>query len=231
MWTFLKTKRITILALLAGLAYAFMFFNSFASEWDDWQLSFNQKSLSAKYNKWGDVIGYNPVEMESYRFSVEPIKGFASFPDSLVNLATNQVIKAKYREMIVIGPATKTPTSSKIQNVFIVILAFLMLVASIGIPIHFYKLIGLLQKGFIFERKSIHLLRWLGFQLLFIYLAGILFLYLEHQISCSLFRFSDYEIAMGKMDPIWLFLGIVVLLLAEVFSKALSLKEDQELTI
>ena len=56
MWTFLKTKRITILALLSGISYAFLFFSSFANELDDWKLSFNNKALGAEYNKWGDVV-------------------------------------------------------------------------------------------------------------------------------------------------------------------------------
>jgi hypothetical protein len=87
MLTFFKTKKIPILALLAGMTYAFMIFNLFSSDWDSWQMFFNEKELGAKYNKWGDVIGYKPIEC--YTLFVKPKNGFTSFPDSLLNLKTN----------------------------------------------------------------------------------------------------------------------------------------------
>ena len=217
-----------ILAIMAGLTYAFLMVNTFASEWDVWQISFNEKALGAKYNKWGDVIGHHPVESNGLR--VKPTNGFASFPDSLVNLADNQTLKVQYREMIVLGPPTKPlPLNWRFH---MVALSFLiLLIVSIRIPIHFYKLIGLIKREFIYERKTIHLLRWLGLELLIIYFLGLLLLYLFHPIASSLFRFSQYELVRESMDPIWLFLGIIVLLIAEILSKALFLKEEQELTI
>ena len=228
MWKYFKTKKLTILALLAGLTYAFMMVNSFASEWDIWQISFNEKALGAEYNKWGDVIGHHPIE--SHLFLVKPTIGFASFPDSLVNLVDNQTIKAQYREMVVLVPPSK-PKFSTGELIVLIFLVIILFIVSIRIPIHFYKFIGLIKRELIYERKSIQLLRWLGFELLINYLGGFLIIYMFHQIVRSLFRFSDYEIAMGSMDPIWLFLGIVVLLIAEILSKGLAIREEQELTI
>lgn len=228
MWTYLKTKKLTILAILAGLTYAFMIVNSFAQEWDYWQISFNEKTLGEVYNKWGDVIGQKPVE--SYGFPIRSKNGFASFPDSLVNLVNHQTIKAKYNGVYVLVPRSKPELSTQV-NIIMTLLAFILLVVSIRIPIHFYKLIGLIKKEFIFERKSIGLLRWLSFELLIIYFGGILILYFGQQINSSSFRFSNYEIQMGSMDPIWLFLGIIVLLIAEILSKGLAIREEQELII
>ena len=228
MWTYLKTKKLTILALLVGLTYAFLIVNTFTSEWDDWQIAFNTKALGAEYNKWGDVIGHHPVE--SYCFPLKSKKGFTSFPDSLVNLVSHQTIKAKYNEVYVIAYPSKTEISVG-ASILMTILSLIFIIVSIGIPIHFYKIISLIKRGFIFERKSIHLLRWLGLELLIIYIGGVLFLYLNHQIECSQFSFSEYEIVMKSMDPIWIFLGIVVFLIAEILSKALTIKEEQELTV
>lgn len=229
MWTIFKTKRLSILAILAGLTYAFMIVNVFSSDWDFWQMSFNRGVLSAEYNKWGDVIGHTPVE--SYEFFVKSKNGFASFPDSLVNLKSNQTIKAKYAEMSVLVPTSNSYTSPLVSEIFLGLLAILICIVFIRIPIHFYKLIGLIKKEFIFEQKCIRLLRWLGLELLVVYFGSVLGVYLNHQINCSLFSFSEYELVMELIDPIWLLLGIVVLLIAEIFSKALVLKEEQELTI
>jgi len=228
MWKYILTKKLTILSILAGLTYLFLIVNTFTSEWDDWQIAFNTKALGADYNKWGDVIGHHPVE--SYHFSIKSKKGFTSFPDSLVNLVSNQTIKAKYNEVYVLASPLK-PEISKLVSIFMTLLSFIFLIVSIGIPIHFYKIISLIKRDFIFERKIIYLLRWLGLELLIIYIVMVLLLYLIHQIEYSQFSFSEYEIVMKSIDPIWIFLGIVVFLIAEILSKALTIKEEQELTV
>jgi hypothetical protein len=53
MWTYFETKKLSILAILAGLTYAFMIVNLFSSDWDSWQMSFSRRALGAEYNKWG----------------------------------------------------------------------------------------------------------------------------------------------------------------------------------
>lgn len=214
--------------MLAGLSYFFLIVNTFTSEWDDWQIAFNTKALGAQYNKWGDVIGQHPVE--SYHFSIKAKKGFTSFPDSLVNLVSNQTIKAKYNEVYVIASPSK-PVISKGEFMSYTLLSLIFLIVSIRIPIHFYKIISLIKRDFIFERKIIYLMRWLGLELLIIYIVMVLLLYLNYHIEYSQFSFSEYEIVMKSMDPIWIFLGIVVLMIAEILSKALIIKEEQELTV
>jgi hypothetical protein len=228
MGTYFRTKKLTILAILAGLTYAFLIVNTFTQEWDYWQISFNERTLGEVHNRWGDVIGQKPVE--STPLLIKSINGFTSFPDSLVNLVNHQTLKAQYGQVILLGP----PIKPKFSTGALFILTFLVLIlfiVSIRIPIHFYKFIGMIKRELIYERKSIHLLRWIGLELLVNYLGGFLILYIFHQIVSSQFHFSNYEIKMGSMDPIWLFLGIVVLLLAEILSKGLALREEQELTI
>jgi|GEM_PF-1057087 len=226
-----KTSRITILAILAGLTYSFLIFSTFVEGWDDFRRGWHEGEKIAKYNKWGDVIRYEPSETESYNFSVKPKKGFLNYPDSLVNLNTNHAIQTTYKEMIVLGPKSNSTETPFVLKIILFLLGSSILIALIRIPIHFYKLIGLIKNEIIFELRSISLLRWLGIELFLVYFAGILVLYFDHQINSSLFSFSDYEIVMGKMDPIWLLLGIISLLVAEVLSKAMLLKEEQDLTI
>ncbi|HEY3369942.1 MAG TPA: DUF2975 domain-containing protein [Prolixibacteraceae bacterium] len=228
MWTYFKTKRLNVLAILAGLTYAFLIVNSFASEWNVWQVSFNEKTLGEVHNKWGDVVDQKPVE--STPLLIKAIDGYTSFPDSMVNLVNHQTFKAQYGQVILLGPPIK-PKFSMGEIFVLSFLLILLFVVSIRIPIHFYKFIGMIKRELIYERKSISLLRWIGLELLVNYLGGYLILYMFHQFVNSQFYFSNYEIKMGSMDPIWLFLGIVVLLLAEMLSKGLALREEQELTI
>ena len=46
-----------------------------------------------------------------------------------------------------------------------------------------------------------------------------------------MFDFADYTIQREPTDLIWLLLGIVVLLFAEILSKGSKIQEEQDLTI
>lgn len=231
MWTFLKTKKLSILVILAGLTYAFLIFSSFAEGWDDMQRGWHEGNKVAEYNKWGDVIRYKPSETESYILTLKAKKGFDSYPDSLLNLKLNQAVQTKYSEMVVLGPKSDSKSQGFVFKLFALLFAAVFFIVLIRIPIHFYKLISLIKKEIIFELEAVRKLRWLGFELLLIYVAGNLVLYLSHREACYLFSFTNYEIVMPVMDPIWLLLGIVSFLMAEILSKAIMLKEEQELTI
>jgi len=231
MWNKIKARRITILALLAGFAYAFLIFSSFAEGWDDFQRGWQEAGPSAVYNKWGDVIRYKPNETESYILKVKAKNGFNCYPDSLINLKTNVAVQTKFSEMLVLGPKSDSTKTSFLLKIILFFIGVAIFVALIRVPVHFYKLIGRIKNEIIFEIRSIKLLRWLGAELLFIYFAGSLALFQIHFEANSLFSFSNYKIVMPIMDPIWLLLGIVSFLLAEILSKASLLKEDQDLTI
>jgi hypothetical protein len=53
----------------------------------------------------------------------------------------------------------------------------------------------------------------------------------NYKINCSLFSFAEYDLVMDSMDGILLLFGIILLIIAEILSKAQALKEEQELTI
>jgi hypothetical protein len=59
----------------------------------------------------------------------------------------------------------------------------------------------------------------------------MLYNYLTYKRNCQLFDFNGYTLKIDSVDPIWLLLGIVVLLIAEIISRGNALKEEQELTI
>ena len=99
------------------------------------------------------------------------------------------------------------------------------------IPFHFYRLIALIHRNIIFDKAIIRLIRWLGVDLLVIYFGNVLYNYISYRINNSVFSFAQYDIGMSSTDAIWLLFGVVVLLTAEILSRALAIKEEQELTI
>lgn len=228
MWTLFKTKKLSTLAILAGLTYAFLIISTFVDGWDDFQTGFHDGAQTAKYNSNGKDSENKPLD--SYSFLVKSKNGFASYPDSLVNLKSNTTIKSKCQKVIVLS-SSDSHSSTRIYNFLMSIFGFLIFANYILIPIQFYRLMGLIQKNILFERENIRLLRWLGIELLIVYFGNVLFNYMSHQMDCSLFSFSEYEIVMESADGIWLLFGIVALLIAEIFTKALVIKEEQELTI
>lgn len=228
MLKYFKTNRLAILSILAGMTYVFLIVTTFTSDWDGWKITFNERALGAEYNKWGDVVGHHPVE--SHELYIRAKNGYASFPDSLVNLSDNQVIKARYNYVTVLTSPKEfkhsTPTA-----IITTVLLFMIVVSLILIPIHFYKLIGLIKKDIIFDRFNVRLIRKLGVELLFVYVGVMFILYLHHQETSTQFKFSDYEVVAETMDPIWILLSIIAFIIAEILSKAVTLKEEQELTI
>lgn len=221
MWNYFKKQKIGIFSILVGLTYAFLVGNSFIDSWDyvkpiiqGWQ-SADPKTAAS------DV----------HFLTLRPKDGIKNFPDSLVNFKTNQTVRVQCRKIFVLTPPSNTKST---PTALYFVLALLYLIAFVRIPYHLYKILGLMKSNRIFDRKNIRLLRWLGAELLTIYCVSALniglssYLFSSHSIPVNL---SNYDIVKSSVDPIWLLLGVIALLIAEIFSKAMVLKEEQELTI
>ncbi len=222
MATIFKTKRLSILTLLAGLTYAFLVISSFVIGADDFKRGYEGATKSDVYVSSGNNPDY-------YYLNLKP-KNVSNLTDSLVNMKDNRVIRLMSNSVITID-SYKLSTSAKWYQAFQIILAFLLLIIYITIPIHFYRFIILINENVFFEKENISLLRRLGFELLIVYFGNVLYNFTNYKINSSLFSFSEYKLVMDYFDGIWLLFGIVVLLIAEILAKALILKEDQKLTI
>ena len=222
MKTIFKTKRLSILTILAGLTYAFLVISSFIDGTDD----FKRGLEGARENNMKNSLGKS---QDYYYLNLKP-KIANNFPDSLVNTKDNKEIRLISNSVITIE-SYDLPTSAKWYQAFQILLFFLLLIIYIVIPIQFYRFISLINENIFFEKENIRLLRWLGFELLIVYFGNVLYNFTDYKINSSLFSFSEYKLVMDYFDGIWLLFGIVVLLIAEILSKALALKEEQELTI
>ncbi|HLN75052.1 MAG TPA: DUF2975 domain-containing protein [Prolixibacteraceae bacterium] len=224
---YFKTKKLNLLATLLGLTYGFLFANTIINDWDNLKRSFMEGVESTYTNN-------NPFKGEARRnhyMVLSQKKGAFNYPDSLVNLANHTTVKTINKSVIAFESSGSGTKYFKWYDSMFHLLPLFVFVFYVMIPFHFTKLLGRIKKNLIFERDNIRLIRWLGVELLIIYFGNVLFNYINYKANASTFKFADYEIGMDSMDAIWLLFSIVVLLVAEILSKALELKEEQELTI
>ena len=112
------------------------------------------------------------------------------------------------------------------------VMLFLAAAALIAILVLFLKLIVRVNKGRVFEWKNVRLLRWLG-SIIFIasLLTTLLQIYgasvINEQFAVNGFK-PDYFSYVSVME---LTVGLVALIVAEIFAVGLKMKEEQELTI
>lgn len=224
MKNYFRTKKLNILAILAGLTYAFMVVNTFVNDWDDFLLGFREGYEAAdKSNRLSEC-----EPNRNYHLLLRTKNDVFSYPDSIINQKDHVFLKTKNEEVIVLNPKSNY---SLWYGFFMGVIVCVVSITYLVIPFHFYTFIGWIKKNVIFERENIRLIRCLGIELLIIYFGNVMFNFLNYKKHLSLFSFSEYEIQMDSMDAIWLLFGIVVLLVAEILSRAIALKEEQELTI
>lgn len=220
MWSYFKNQKISILTLLAGLIYAFMVVSSFWENRDDFLRGWHEADSAEK-----------SVFYSSYFLTISPKNGFASYPDSLLNMTNKQSVRTCNQKIIALAPNKLRSTTSRWYNALCNILMLMIVTTYVVIPFHFFRFMSLIKKNIFFEKENIRLLRRLGTELVIVYFGMVLFNFLNYKLNASLFSFSEYQLKMDSIDSIWLLFGIVVVLIAEILSKAKVLKEEQELTI
>lgn len=225
-----KPKKLVLLSILAGLIYLFMMGSSLLSEWDDFQLGYWEGFDGASVVDSEDPLKCSLSEV--FFFYVLPKKGVESFPDKISNLKNNSAINIRHSEFKASVPKkTITKGTTFFYYFFSGLTPFLMMIICLIIPIQFYKVINSITKEVIFEKENIRRIRLIGISLILFYFLYFFYNFLNFKRNSQLFEFSDYTLKMDSVDAIWLMLGIVVLLIAEIISRGKALKEEQELTI
>lgn len=175
----------------------------------------------------------NKMEENVYFLNFLPKQSFLSFPDSMVNSVNNEIVRFRSHYIKAKVSFNKTQLEKvkkyKIaENILIIISLFFI----IYIPILFFKFIFSLMGEVIFNKRNIKILRRLGLSLILFYVAFYAFYWCSFKINETLFDFANYKITTGfDAQIIWVLLGIIVLLFAEILSKGSILQEEQDLTI
>jgi hypothetical protein len=213
-----KTK-LTLLSILAILAYCLLLLSSIVDGWDDFKLGFKE--------------GFKDTPKKEFYFvDMKAKQGFASFPDSIANIKTGDKVNIRYDKAQL--KATIVPIHGKSLFIYELIESLLALVIffiGIYIPVLFFKLMSTLYLEVVFDEKNIRYIQKIGILLLLFYVVYFIFNYISYLVNISLFTFSNYTIQREPTDIVWILLGIVVLLFAEIVSKGSKIQEEQDLTI
>jgi len=213
-----KTK-LTLLSILAILAYCLLLLSSIVDGWDDFKLGFKE--------------GFKDTPKKEFYFvDMKAKQGFASFPDSIINIKTGDKVNIRYDKAQL--KATIVPIQGKSLFIYELIESLLALVIffiGIYIPVLFFKLMSTLYFEVVFDKKNIRYIQKIGILLLLFYVVYFIFNYISYLVNISLFNFSNYTIQRESTDIVWILLGIVVLLFAEIVSKGSKIQEEQDLTI
>ena len=153
---------------------------------------------------------------------------FSQLQDSVYNVKTNSYVPAMYGQLVVSVPVEKNFQSMLIAFA----IQMLGIVASVIAVIMFIKLIVSINRSLIFDWRNVRRLRWLGIMLILHYLCGLLpFLMAGWELE-AVFALRGYTLHQSSLASILtLVLGIVSLIVAEVFAIGLKMKEEQDLTI
>jgi hypothetical protein len=106
-----------------------------------------------------------------------------------------------------------------------------MFAVYVYIPFQFYGLMKTMHKEIFFELRNKKRFNNIGIALLTVYLAELLVNYLHFHIHNSLFAFDDYTIIKEPTNVIWLILSMLSMIIAEMISRGVKIKEEQELTV
>ncbi|MDO5665714.1 MAG: DUF2975 domain-containing protein [Bacteroidia bacterium] len=221
--------KLIALSVLAIIAYGFMIVYTVARDMDDFYTGYDRGSSQAMLEN--DEIE-TPLK-DVYYLNLKPKAGHRSFPDSIQNLTTNTYTHFR-SHYIKAETAFDSGLTQKIIRYQIAqgVVSFLMMILMFWIPILFFRFIASLMNEIIFDHKNIRMLRRLGFIILTFYAGYFIFEWCSLKMNRILFEFENYKIVFSNdAQFIWVVIGIVVLLFAEILSRGNKLKEEQELTI
>ena len=211
-----KTK-LTALSVLATLAYCLLLFSSFTEGLDDFKLGFQE--------------GYS-FKLQTYFVDLKAKKSISSFPDSLTNIKTGEKVNIRYNKAQVRAAVIPLPENSiGMFQLIETLISFISIFIVIYIPILFFKLMKTLMHEVVFDKKNIRYLRKIAVLLIAYYIVDFITNYISYRMNVSLFDFIDYKILREPTDIIWLLLGVVLLLFAEILTKGSKIQEEQDLTI
>lgn len=230
------------LVWLAGIAFGFMIVISFINEFDDCKMGFYSGSasyiadnqLADSIKSGSDTVGDTEFRIapDVYFIKLAPKESVFSFPDSIENIKTKNKISTRYFRMKAALPISVVlPSKVKVYDGFQQFLSLVIAAMYIFLIVKLLVLLSSLKQEIVFDKNNIRQLRLMGIALILIYVFMSFFNYLSFLVSNILFEFEHYKILYDKADTIHLFLGVVILIVAEMINRGMKLKHENELTI
>ena len=183
----------------------------------------------------GFRAGMNYVDNKEQFQKTNNMKSIALFPDNFANLKdsvynekTGEFVPAIYGKLVV---SVNTPVNIWLK--FITMMCnFIGIFTMIFSVVFFAKLIIAINKSRIFDWKNVRRLRWLGAILILNFICSAFPAYISAYELSGVFSISGYSVNLsGLVSKLTLVLGLVALIVGEVFAIGLKMKEEQDLTI
>ncbi|RCW36125.1 DUF2975 domain-containing protein [Marinilabilia salmonicolor] len=222
-------RKITFLSVIAGVLYVWMLIFPVWDEWEDAKSGFLRGCGVEGYENQEGLVRDSLFEVFYVR--VTPEESVMFFPEN-IQLEGGENVDSSYSLMKIALP-DEVVRKAKINAMEILqgIISLIMLVLYLMLPFRFFGLISYLQNGYFFDRRNVRLIRQMSWMIIGLYLCDYLFKHLSWKINLTLFDLKDYAIVQIASDPLWLVIGVVALLLAEVFAQGVLLEEERKLTI
>lgn len=153
---------------------------------------------------------------------------FAGLKDSVYNEKSGEFVPAIYGKLIV---SVDTPINLwfKFASMLCHFVGIFTMIFSV---VFFFKLIAAINKSNIFSWKNVRRLRWLGAILILNFVCEALPAYIFAYELSDAFSIPGYSLNLsGLVSKLTLTLGLVSLIVGEVFAIGLRMKEEQDLTI
>ena len=164
---------------------------------------------------------------ESYAINVIP-SDLTKFPDSVFNQKQHVWTPSIHDKLFVKAPVyTHSYLRTLLTVSEIMFVGIIILIISV-----FIKFIININKNIVFDKKNVSILRRIGIY----HLLGVFFnfmsTYTDFRIIKKIIAIPDYEIKLnGAVESGMLIIGLIALLMAEVFAIGIKLQEEQDLTV
>lgn len=222
-----KTQ-LAFLSILAGFIYLFIITTNIVDGWKSGVMAFKEGMQKVEMEqKTGKEIS-----RETFTLTFEPEDYSKFYSDSILNIKTGKFIPISYNKLETrydhVAPQT---TKLFLLDMGMLLTAFPTAVLYLLILILFYKLILAFYRDNIFSNDNVRRLRLLGIFAVILYVLQLMFYLMYYVRVKSLIEISHYKLRMPDLGHEILLMGIVVLIATNVMKRAITLKEEQELTI
>ena len=152
-----------------------------------------------------------------------------NYPDSILNRRTGTYEKMHVMCAAVNSDAPEPSAALSAVNSVLALFDTLMLFVCLNF---FIKIVLAVRRGEIFFERMERWLRICGYALIANYLSGWAIMVLNLYRNMALFDFEQYNMRINTYPSVTIMLaGLGLLLIAEIFSMARTMKEEQALTI
>ena len=158
------------------------------------------------------------------------IKKITCAPDSLLDTTNGNILPFTITRGSIYVPDSIISEAYSIVNI---IFGTLIIIIALIVIIKFIRLITNINRDKVFEKCNVKLLRQLGFLMLLLALVTIISgVYGEFAVSRLHYNLPGYTYSFYWELP-WghILLGMVSLLMAQIWAKGIQMREEQELTI